>query len=318
MRNDFGPWDFAKTAVPQVGRLLATGDVFEPYRLLSPGGEAVAGVSAFFADLLASGRSEATLRSYGMDLLRWFRFLWALGVVWDRATREEARDFCLSLQVGGKPLRLHWRKQGQAGAEGLPTLLGEDSYAPSVRAHSETVLRSFYEYHREAATGPIMNPFPLDRSRRAGRANAHHNPMEAHIGARAGLYRPRVPARVPRAVPDEVFNEIFARLAALGQPGRRRPGPPVGNCRTQGDPGGPRAPGLGRRFRVATPLPGRSRGPSAKRTPPTVVVDAAASFPPPQLSSRPPYVRAGEPPRGQLGDAARAPPHCRLQDGRGP
>ncbi len=110
MRNDFGPWDFAKTAVPQVGRLLATGDVFEPYRLLSPGGEAVAGVSAFFADLLASGRSEATLRSYGMDLLRWFRFLWALGVVWDRATREEARDFCLSLQVGGKPLRLHCQR----------------------------------------------------------------------------------------------------------------------------------------------------------------------------------------------------------------
>ena len=214
MRNDFGPWDFAKTAVPQVGRLLATGDVFEPYRLLSPDGEAVAGVSAFFADLLASGRSDATLRSYGMDLLRWFRFLWALGVVWDRATREEARDFCLSLQVGGKPLRRHWRQRGQAGAEGLPTLLGEDSYAPSVRAHSETVLRSFYEYHREAGTGPIMNPFPLDRSRRSGRANAHHNPMEAHIGARAGLYRPRVPARVPRAVPDGVFNEIFARLAS--------------------------------------------------------------------------------------------------------
>jgi hypothetical protein len=29
-------------------------------------------VSAFFADLLAAGRAEATVRSYGMDLLRWF------------------------------------------------------------------------------------------------------------------------------------------------------------------------------------------------------------------------------------------------------
>ncbi|HTW10908.1 MAG TPA: site-specific integrase, partial [Acidimicrobiales bacterium] len=54
--------------------------------------------------------------------------------------------------------------------------------------------------------------FPLDRSRRGGRASAHHNPMEPYRGARSGLYRPRAPARVPRAVPDEVFNEIFAQL----------------------------------------------------------------------------------------------------------
>jgi hypothetical protein len=43
------------------------------------------------------------------------------------------------------------------------------AYAPSVRAHCETVLRSFYDYHLEAGTGPIVNPFPLDRSRRGGR-----------------------------------------------------------------------------------------------------------------------------------------------------
>jgi len=214
MGSDFGPSDLAKTAVPQVGRLLATGDALEPYRLLSPDGEVVRAVSAFFSELQAAGRSEATLRSYGMDLLRWFRFLWALGTPWDRASREEARDFCRSLQLNGKPLRPHWRKAGQAGAEGFPTLLGQDRYAPSVRAHSETVLRTFYEFHRETGTGPIMNPFPLDRSRSGGRANAHHNPMEPHMVARAGLYRPRVPARVPRAVPDEVFNEIFARLAS--------------------------------------------------------------------------------------------------------
>lgn len=29
-------------------------------------------------DLQAAGRSRATVRSYGMDLLRWFRFLWAV------------------------------------------------------------------------------------------------------------------------------------------------------------------------------------------------------------------------------------------------
>ena len=81
-----------------------------------------------------------------------------------------------------------------------------------MRAHSETVLRSFYDFHRDAGTGPVINPFPLDRSRRGGRAHAHHNPMEPYRNERAGLYRPRVPSRIPRSVPDEEFNEIFARL----------------------------------------------------------------------------------------------------------
>ncbi len=85
--------DLASMVVPQVGRLVATGDQWDPYRLVDQDGIAVEGVSAFFRDLQAAGRSPATLRSYGMDLLRWFRFLWAAGVGWERATRVEARDF---------------------------------------------------------------------------------------------------------------------------------------------------------------------------------------------------------------------------------
>ena len=204
--------DVARTVVPQLGRLVATGDPLMPYELVGPDGVGVAAVSAFFAELQAAGRSEATLRSYGMDLLRWFRFLWALGVRWDRATRDEARDFSRSLQVAGKPIRPHWRRRDEAPSE-LPPLKTE-RYAASVRAHSETVLRTFYEFHLETGAGPIMNPFPLDRSRRAGRANARHNPMEPFEAGRVGRYRPKVPARVPRAIPDEVFNEIFARLCS--------------------------------------------------------------------------------------------------------
>jgi site-specific recombinase XerD len=74
------------------------------------------------------------------------------------------------------------------------------------------VLRAFYDFHQDVGTGPIINPFPLHRSRRGGRANAHHNPMEAYRNERSGLYRPRVPSRIPRSVPDEQFNEIFAVL----------------------------------------------------------------------------------------------------------
>src|SRR5205814_6827385 len=39
-------------------------------------------------------------RAYAIDLLRWFRFLWAVDVAWGRATRVEARDFCRGLTMG--------------------------------------------------------------------------------------------------------------------------------------------------------------------------------------------------------------------------
>jgi site-specific recombinase XerD len=192
--------DLSVLAVPAVGSLAATGSKWEPYRLLDPAGRPVAAATAFFADLLAAGRSEPTVRSYGMDLLRWFRFLWAVEVAWDRATRPEARDFCRWLAV----------TNGPTGSGSRPRAAAR--YSVAVRTHSETVLRCFYDFHRDVGTGPMVNPFPLDRSRRGGRAHAHHNPMEPYHRERSGLYRPRVVKRVPRSIPDEEFNEIFARL----------------------------------------------------------------------------------------------------------
>jgi integrase len=133
-------------------------------------------------------------------------------VGWDRATRIEARDFSRWLLVAGKPTRPHWRAQHQP-ADGPDVLVPTgERYAASVRAHSETVLRGFYDFHRDAGSGPVLNPFPLDRSRRGGRAHAHHHPMEPSRNERAGLYRPTVPDRIPRSIPDEEFNQLFARL----------------------------------------------------------------------------------------------------------
>jgi hypothetical protein len=168
--------DLAALVVPQAGRLVATGDRYEPYRLVDADGAAVAAATAYFRDLLAAGRAESTVRSYGMDLLRWFRFLQAgTGVARDQATRVEARDFCRWLQVTGKQPRPHWRTGDQTDA--LVAVPAGEAYAPSVRAHSETVLRAFYDFHLDVGSGPVINPFPLDRSRRGGRAHAHHNPM---------------------------------------------------------------------------------------------------------------------------------------------
>ena len=206
--------DLATMLVPQVGKVVETGDEWLPYELVDADGLPVSAVSEFFRDLLAAGRSASTTRSYGMDLLRWFRFLWAAGVSWDRATRVEARDFCRCLQVAGKPALSHWRKQADpVAANPVAASATGRAYSASVRAHSETVLRSFYDFHRDATgSGPIVNPFPLDRARHGKRAHAHHNPMEPHRNERVGLYRPRLPARIPRSVPDDEFNEIFARL----------------------------------------------------------------------------------------------------------
>ncbi|WP_433204844.1 tyrosine-type recombinase/integrase [Nocardia sp. CA-107356] len=89
-----------------------------------------------------------------------------------------------------------------------------DGYAPATVAHSETVLRSFYDFHRDAGSGPVLNPFPLDPSRRSRRAHAHHNPMDGWARERVGRYRPKVPHRVPRAIPDHRFNELFAALGS--------------------------------------------------------------------------------------------------------
>jgi hypothetical protein len=164
--------DLASLIVARVGALAETGDVWEPWQLLDPTGEVVAPVATW-------------LRSYGMDLLRWFRFLWAVEVCWNHATRTEARDFTRWVQITDKP------RSPRLVAGGSNPVTGKTSpgtkYASSTRGHSESVLRGFYEFHREAGSGPMINPFPLVR--RNVRRHAHHNPMEPYRNERTGLDR---------------------------------------------------------------------------------------------------------------------------------
>jgi hypothetical protein len=198
--------DLGSLVVPAAGSLAETGDPWEPYRLTGADGARVEAVSEFLRDLQAAGRPATTQRSYGLALLRWFRFTWAVDVPWDQATRTEARDFCRWVQLAGKP------GGARAAAVTVPGRRPASAkYASSTVAHCETVCRGFYSYHVEAGTGPLVNPFPLARP---GRANAHHNPVDPFGGQRAGLFRPRVPRRLPRQIPDEVFNELFARLGS--------------------------------------------------------------------------------------------------------
>jgi integrase len=205
--------DLAALVVPRAGSLEPTGDPWEPWRLCDPAGAVVAPVAAYLRDLQASGRPETTLRTYSIALLRWFRFLWAAGVAWDQATRAEARDFCRWIQLTAKPgATLQGQGGARAGARNLVTGKAVPGrwYAPATAAHGESVLRGFYDFHREAGTGPMVNPFPLGR----GRAGGHRNPMEPARNMRAGRYRPRLVQRSPRCLPDDRFNAVFAGLGS--------------------------------------------------------------------------------------------------------
>lgn len=219
--------DLRGFALPRVGELRETGDRWEPYRLLDPAGEIVGPVALFFNELMAADSSPLTPRSYGMDLLRWFRFLWAFGTEWDRAVREDARDFMLWMKLADKPKRVHWRHHGSDAAEvvvestgrpepGTPNAVTGKSgpgakYAASTRAHCETVLRAFYDFHLERGSGALLvNPFPLVRDRRWAASNSHR--VLSAGRRRMGRYRPRVPKRVPRRIPDEKFADVFAAL----------------------------------------------------------------------------------------------------------
>ncbi len=116
--------DLAGLVVPLMGQLVATGDQWEPYRLLDGDGVCVEAAGAYFSHLQAAGRSEATVRSYGMDLLRWFRFLQAAGVAWDRASRAGARD-----SAGGC-----WSPASRPGRTGVIGIVGGQAQAASLRA----------------------------------------------------------------------------------------------------------------------------------------------------------------------------------------
>jgi integrase len=112
--------DLSRLVVSRAGRVVATGDAAEPFRVVGPDGGVVEPVSVLLRDLMAAGRSGSTLRSYAGDLLRWWRFLDAADVGWDRACR-------------GKGLQLLDPAHGQAAPavvkaeEGSPALAGGGS-----------------------------------------------------------------------------------------------------------------------------------------------------------------------------------------------
>ena len=311
--------------------------------VVGPGGEIVGPVSVFLRDLLASGKSESTLRSYSVDLLRWWRFLDAVGVEWDRASRAEARDFSCWIQLTAKQ-RLQTSRPRAARlssrAAGAPNpVTGKpasgDGYAPSTVAHSETVLRRFYDFHRDCGTGPVLNPFPLDASRRRAAARTRittrwTNGCPSGPGATgrrcpsgsrgrsptAGSTAVRVAAVGPGPGAGRVLDlhRGQGRGAAGYAPVRLLPGEQLISVVRKGTRAVQQLPGVGGRVRVASALPAGTASPGGAPGPAAAgLVDAAAPLPATELSRGPPDVRAGQRLARSGLDIARSPAFCGVQ-----
>ena len=131
INSEDGARDLSSLRVLRCGALEATGDLFEPCQVVDVDGVVVAPVVAYLRDLQACGRSAATQRSYAMDLLRWFRFLWAVDVGWDQATSVEARDFCRWIQLAGRPGECASQPDGAVRGRARGAVPAEDTAADS-------------------------------------------------------------------------------------------------------------------------------------------------------------------------------------------
>jgi integrase/recombinase XerC len=197
-----------RLTVANVGRVIPRSGV-PGFVILDAVGEEFAPASEYLLDLAASDRSPQTVRSYALSLLRFLRFLWAVGVSWKQATSLETRDFVL------------WARQAEkfVGNRNVPQRRGSRNlvtgkkhlgmrYSPSTINHTTTVCKEFYAFQLRMGDGPIVNPFELRR----GRSHAHHDPQREFALVRRQPLRQREAHRVPRSIPDVKFNDLFRRL----------------------------------------------------------------------------------------------------------
>jgi integrase len=185
-----------------------------PWVVVDPAGVAVEPVGRFLREFVARGNAASSVRSYAYALHRWWRFLVAVGVDWDKATSAEVRDFVLWLLQAEKTRRApRTASAATAGRVNMATRKPHpgDRYQPRTVRHSNAVLRSFYDYWIELGEGPLVNPVPRERVK-GGRAHSHPNPLEPFRPEGRLRYNPPVPRRSPRAMPEERWKDLFAAM----------------------------------------------------------------------------------------------------------
>ena len=195
--------------VRAVGRVRSI-PVAPYWEVLGCEGVPVPSVESYLRDFWARGMSSSSVESYARDLLRWFRFLWRSERDWDRVTRDDVRDFVMSLrEVFKHPAEIRRQASAVNEVSGKPYL--SDVYAPRTINHNLSVISAFYDYHLRALTGPLRNPVP-ERLAQGGRFGAHHNPEDEYRHGRRADYRQKVPIQAARSIPDKAFGDLFTAL----------------------------------------------------------------------------------------------------------
>lgn len=202
-----------RTGLPRVGAVVEVATSSLPYVVVDAAGREIEPVSRYLRDLQLGDASPLTCRSYGHDLLRWFRLLWAVDVGWEQATEAEVAALVGWLRSAPNPQRQRRREGGHPPGSvnprtGKPILAA--GYAPRTIAHNLSVVHGFYAFHRHFGLGPVVNPVPESKSRR--RALAHTSPIELPRPHRRARLRPKIQPRQPRAIPDQQWDELFSRM----------------------------------------------------------------------------------------------------------
>ncbi len=151
---------YSKLLEGQVG-LLAIGAVHRratgslPYVVVDKRGHEIEPFSAFLRDLILTDMSPLTVRSYGNDLLRWWRLLQLLGAPWERASRAD-----VEVLVGWMRSAVNPQRRCGPGAAMVNARTGKQAlaagYAPATIDHTLAVLASFYARFGQG---------PVDKSR---------------------------------------------------------------------------------------------------------------------------------------------------------
>jgi integrase/recombinase XerD len=211
--------DVASLVVPLIGSVMALG-ASAPYEVVFPSADGTAtAANAYLADLNDTFARPLTLRSYGYDILRWFRFTTAIEVAFDEAARSDYIDFVRWLLVSGKtggsrrPRAV--RARGRLNRETGKMMPDDAKFDPATLAHSRIVLHEFYEFLLDRAGRPLINPVPHSQRRDRGqlRQHPHHNPLDGFSKGRGHKrFDPPDPKTVPRHLTDEHFDRLWAEL----------------------------------------------------------------------------------------------------------
>ena len=211
MDSSSEPRDVALLSVPTLGKVCRSGSD-GPWEILGADGQPVMAWASFRAELVAAGCSASTCRSYAHDVLRWLRFLAAVGMSWQLAGRVEVRDYVRWLRVADNPARSRReRPGGRPPAGSLNPATGKAylaaGYAPRTINHALSVLGEFYQHAVDAGLGPLRSPVPLRRS--AGRVLGQ---PESRAAVGGSIYRQREPVTQPRAISEPLLQNVFAAL----------------------------------------------------------------------------------------------------------